>query len=98
MIKMNIELGLEVEKIGKVHIEYLGSTNPHWAVEIIENNDLESKAQEVFDFVRRVNARLTYLPIYDPQFRKNHERIMLDAQREGIELSWDLGFTPEDNK
>ena len=86
----------EVEVIGKVFIGYVGTLNPHWNIEITDNNELESKAQEVFDFVRRANARLDYVPIYDPQFRKNHERIAIDAQKSGIELSWVLGFSSDE--
>jgi hypothetical protein len=32
------------------------------------------------------------LPRDDPQFRRNRERIMRDAERENVVLDWDLGL------
>jgi hypothetical protein len=32
------------------------------------------------------------LPYTDPQFKRNRERIMRDAERERITVEWDLGF------
>jgi hypothetical protein len=40
-------------------------------------------------------ARLLLLPPHDPQFRRNRERVVRDAEREGLILEWDLGV-PED--
>jgi hypothetical protein len=36
-------------------------------------------------------ARLVLLPREDPQFRRNRERIVRDAEREMISIEWDLG-------
>ena len=36
-------------------------------------------------------ARLMLLPPHDPQFKRNRERVERDAERELIELFWDLG-------
>jgi hypothetical protein len=47
------------------------------------------------DFRARVNARLLLLPPHDPQFRRNRERVVRDAERERLTLEWDLGL-PED--
>ena len=47
------------------------------------------------DFRTRVLARLVLLPPHDPQFRRNRERVVRDAEREHIVLEWDLGL-PED--
>ena len=35
------------------------------------------------------------LPPHDPQFRRNRERVVRDAEREHLILDWDLGL-PED--
>ena len=35
------------------------------------------------------------LPVYDPQFRRNRERVARDAEREHLILEWDLGDEPE---
>ena len=40
----------------------------------------------------RVLARLLLLPPHDPQFRRNRERVVRDAERENILLEWDLGL------
>jgi hypothetical protein len=47
------------------------------------------------EFRRRTMARLVLLPPHDPQYRRNRERVIRDAERENIELVWDLGV-PED--
>ena len=36
------------------------------------------------------------LPRDDPQFRRNRERIVRDAEREDILLDWDLGLPEGD--
>ena len=41
-------------------------------------------------------ARLQLLPVYDPQFRRNRERVARDAEREHLILEWDLGDEPEE--
>ena len=43
------------------------------------------------EFRARALARLVLLPRDDPQFRRNRERIVRDAERERISLEWDLG-------
>ena len=43
------------------------------------------------EFRARVLARLVLLPRDDPQFRRNRERVIRDAEREHISLEWDLG-------
>jgi len=35
------------------------------------------------------------LPYNDPQFKRNRERIMRDAELENITVEWDLGFDEE---
>jgi hypothetical protein len=47
-------------------------------------------------FRDRVMARLLLLPHHDPQFRRNRERIVRDAERENILLEWDLGIPADD--
>jgi hypothetical protein len=72
-------------------IVYLGPVSPHWEVysEFGERNVVE-------EFRSRVLARLVLLPRDDPQFRRNRERIIRDAEREGIVLDWDLGLPDDD--
>jgi hypothetical protein len=71
-------------------IVYLGPVSPHWEV----YSDFGDRTV-VEEFRARVLARLVLLPRDDPQFRRNRERIVRDAEREGILLEWDLGL-PED--
>ena len=72
-------------------IVYLGPVSPHWEVysDYGERNLVE-------EFRARVLARLVLLPFNDPQFRRNRERVMRDAERENITVEWDLGI-PDDN-
>jgi hypothetical protein len=66
---------------------YLGPVSPHW--------DVESEFGDrtvVEEFRARALARLVLLPRDDPQFRRNRERIIRDAEREGITLEWELGL------
>ncbi len=58
-------------------IVYLGPVSPHWEVygDYGERTVLE-------EFRARVLARLVLLPRDDPQFRRNRERIVRDAERE----------------
>jgi hypothetical protein len=67
-------------------ITYLGPVAPHWEIRWDHGDQ-----QVVDDFRSRVNARLMLLPHHDPQFRRNKERVNRDAERELIELLWDLG-------
>jgi hypothetical protein len=41
---------------------------------------------------QRILARLLLLPPHDPQFRRNRERVVRDAERENLILEWDLGL------
>jgi hypothetical protein len=72
-------------------IVYLGPVAPHWEVQSTFGD-----RQIIDDFRARVQARLVLLPPHDPQFRRNRERVVRDAERENILLSWDLGY-PEDD-
>jgi hypothetical protein len=67
-------------------IVYLGPVSPHWEVygDWGDRTVLE-------EFRARVLARLVLLPRDDPQFRRNRERVVRDAERELISLEWDLG-------
>lgn len=71
-------------------VVYLGPVAPHWQV-VCTFGD-----QAVVDaFAVRTAARLLLLPAHDPQFRRNRERVARDAERENMELSWDLGLPEE---
>jgi hypothetical protein len=74
---------------GHVRVIYLGPVAPHWDVQG------ESEVRGLVDeFRARVLARLL-LPPHDPQFRRNRERVVRDAERENLTLVWDLGL-PDD--
>lgn len=78
------------EPIGHVRVVYLGPVAPHWEVQS------DYGEPELIDAFRdRVLARLVLLPPHDPQFRRNRERVVRDAERENLALEWDLGFTEE---
>ena len=77
---------------GHVRIVYLGPVAPHWEVQ----SDYGDPAT-VEEFRQRIQARLALLPPHDPQFRRNRERVVRDAERELFELEWDLGITEEDD-
>lgn len=68
-------------------IIYLGPVSPHWEVygEYGDRTLLE-------EFRTRVLARLVLLTRDDPQFRRNRERIVRDAERERISIEWELGY------
>jgi len=76
---------------GHVRVVYLGPVAPHWQVvsEFGDRNVIEELSQ-------RILARLLLLPPHDPQFRRNRERVVRDAERENILLDWDLGLPDED--
>ncbi|MEZ5134099.1 MAG: hypothetical protein R2699_03335 [Acidimicrobiales bacterium] len=77
---------------GHVRVIYLGPVAPHWEVRGISGD------RDVIDGFRdRVMARLLLLPAHDPQFRRNRERVVRDAEREHLILEWDLGI-PEDDE
>jgi hypothetical protein len=74
-----------------VRIVYLGPVSPHW--EMYSDYGDRTVLEE---FRTRVMARLVLLPRDDPQFRRNRERIVRDAERERISLEWDLGIPEGD--
>ena len=71
---------------------YLGPVSPHWDVD----SDFGDRIV-LEEFRARALARLVLLPRDDPQFRRNRERIVRDAEREGILLEWDLGLPEGQN-
>ena len=80
----------ELEQVppqGHVKVVYLGPVAPHWEI----RSDFGDN-QMIEDFRARVMARLLLLPPHDPQFRRNRERVMRDAERENMILDWDLGY------
>lgn len=72
---------------GHIRILYLGPVAPHWDVQPVfgDRNLVE-------EFRLRALARLVLLPPHDPQFRRNRERVVRDAERENLILEWDLGI------
>jgi len=78
---------------GHVRVVYLGPVAPHWEVQSTWGD-----AEVVDPFRDRTLARLTLLPPHDPQFRRNRERVVRDAERELLELEWDLGVPEEDEE
>jgi hypothetical protein len=72
-------------------VVYLGPVAPHWEVQ----SDFGDR-QLIEDFRARVAARLVLLPPHDPQFRRNRERVVRDAEREHILLEWDLGYEEDE--
>lgn len=76
---------------GHVRIVYLGPVAPHWRVD----SDFGDR-NVIEDFRQRAMARLLLLPPHDPQFRRNRERVVRDAERENLLLEWDLGIPEED--
>ncbi len=77
--------------VAHVRIVYLGPVAPHWEV----RSDFGDAAL-VEEFRRRTMARLVLLPPHDPQYRRNRERVIRDAERENILLEWDLGIPEEE--
>jgi len=77
---------------GHVKVVYQGPVAPHWEVE-----STWGEADVIGPFRDRSLARLTLLPPHDPQFRRNRERVVRDAEREHLELEWDLGVPEEES-
>lgn len=73
--------------VAHARIVYLGPVAPHWEIQ----SDFGDSAF-VDGYRSRVMARLVLLPPHDPQFRRNRERCIKDAERENIQLDWDLGY------
>lgn len=71
---------------GHVKVLYLGPVAPHWEVIRVMGD-----SAVVDEFRVRVDARLQLLPPHDPQFRRNKERVVRDAERELLVLEWDMG-------
>jgi hypothetical protein len=80
----------EVPPRAHARIVYLGPVSPHWEV----YGDWGDRTV-LDEFRARVLARLVLLPRDDPQFRRNRERVVRDAEREAISLEWDLGVPEE---
>ena len=78
---------------GHVRVLYLGPVAPHWEV----HSDFGDRAL-IEEFLARVLARLELLPPHDPQFRRNRERVVRDAEREHLLLDWDLGLPEGDEE
>ena len=78
-----------VEPRGHVRVVYLGPVAPHWDVQ----SDFGDRAT-IEEFRQRTLARLLLLPIHDPQFRRNRDRVVHDAEREALTLDWDFGLPP----
>ena len=77
--------------VGHARVVYLGPVAPHWEV----RSDYGDPAL-IEEFRRRTMARLVLLPPHDPQYRRNRERVIRDAERENILLEWDLGLPEEE--
>lgn len=73
--------------VANASVVYLGPVAPHWDVRARYGD-----RKLVEQFRSRVLARLTLLPPHDPQFRRNRERVVRDAERENIQIDWDLGY------
>lgn len=70
-----------------VRVVYLGPVAPHWDVQSAYGD-----RSLIEEFRSRTLARLQLVPRHDPQFRRNHDRVVHDAEREAIELEWDFGM------
>ena len=70
---------------GHVRVLYLGPVAPHWDVV-----GVFGERSVIEEFRQRALARLQLLPPHDPQFRRNRERVVRDAERELLILEWDI--------
>lgn len=68
---------------GHARIHYLGPVAPHWEVEAVSGD-----RNLIEDFRLRSLARLLLLPVHDPQFRRNRDRVIHDAERERLVIEW----------
>ncbi len=84
------DLADSTELQAHARIVYLGPVSPHWEV----YGDWGDR-QVLDEFRARVLARLVLLPREDPQFRRNRERIVRDAERALISIEWDLGVVTQ---
>lgn len=87
---MSVDSTTDFIPSAKLKIVYLGPVAPHWEVK-----GISGERDVIEDFRQRVNARLLLLPPHDPQFKRNRERIVRDAEREGIVIEWDLGIAED---
>ncbi len=87
------EDGLEepLPPVGHIRVVYLGPVAPHWDVQSDYGD-----ATLIEEFTKRTHARLVLLPPHDPQYRRNRERVIRDAERENLVLEWDLGEPEEE--
>ena len=76
---------------GNVKIIYTGPVAPHWDI-----RSTYGDPAVIEEFRARVMARLLLLPKHDPQFRRNKERVVRDAEREHLTIEWDLGYGDEE--
>ena len=81
----------DLPPVGGVTVIYTGPVAPHWDFRTRFGDKVKME-----EFRGRAMARLLLLPPHDPQFRRNRERVVRDAERERVELDWDLGL-PEDS-
>ena len=91
MVRPPDELAEPLPPQGHVRIVYLGPLAPHWEVQ-----GVFGERGVIDEFRQRALARLQLLPPHDPQFRRNRERVVRDAEREGLVLDWDLGVPDDD--
>jgi hypothetical protein len=82
----DVEMTSEQTPVAHAVIVYLGPVAPHWEIRTHYGDE-----RLIDSFRTRVEARLLLLPKHDPQFRRNRERVNRDAERELIQLDWDLG-------
>ena len=87
----DVEVEEVLPPVANARLVYLGPVAPHWEIQSDWGDEAMIEA-----FRARVRARLVLLPPHDPQFRRNRERVNRDAERERIDLQWDLGY-PEDS-
>src|SRR5437763_302975 len=80
----------EIPPQGHVRVVYTGPVAPHWEIHRVFGDQ-----RAIDEFRQRAMARLQLLPVYDPQFRRNRERVARDAEREPLILEWDLGDESE---
>jgi hypothetical protein len=80
----------EIPPQGHVKVVYTGPVAPHWEIHRVFGDQ-----RAIDEFRQRAMARLQLLPVYDPQFRRNRERVARDAEREHLILEWDLGDDSE---
>ncbi len=84
------EQEIDTRPRGSARVVYLGPVAPHWDIDAVFGD-----RNLIDEFRVRALARLSYLPPHDPQFRRNRERVIRDAERELITLEWDLGVPEE---